>query len=383
MIQITNSVQCNGCSACYSICPQNCIDMQRDGEGFRYPLVDQSRCIECGMCEAVCPLLHEQLILNDPVAFACQNLDETIRLNSSSGGIFSLIASEIIRQGGIVFGAVFDPAFSVIHESTESIDDLDRFRGSKYVQSQIGDSFLEVKAVLDQGRPVLFSGTPCQIGGLKSFLNGNDQNLFCIDIICHGVPSPAVWERYVTYRQHQAKSTAQRIAFRRKNDGWKRYSVSFQFEKNTEYRATLDKDPYMRAFLKDICLRPSCHDCGFKSLHRQSDITLADFWGIQNILPHLDDDKGTSLIFVNSESGQTMFAQIKDQMNYQKVDINEAVKYNSAATKSAKANPNREKFMAALDSVPFDQMVGKYCIDKMSVRMKRKIRLVIKRLIQL
>lgn len=377
MIQIVDKQNCCGCYACYNICPPKCIHMQADVDGFWYPVVEIDECTECGLCEQICPILKEKSADNyQPLAYACINNNEAIRLESSSGGLFSLIAEQVIEDGGVVFGASFNKELEVEHSFVETKEELGKLRGSKYVQSRIGETYKKAKEILDLGRKVLFTGTPCQIGGLKSYLGKSYSNLLCVDIVCHGVPSPLVWKKYVDYRQEKAGSAVQRISFRRKDDGWKRFSVSFLFKNNTEYRETMDKDLFMRAFLKDVCLRPSCYACGFKTIHRQSDITLADFWGIQNILPDMDDDKGTSLIFVNSKAGQAIIEQIVDKMQYKEVDIVEAVRYNPAAIKSAVANPHREKFFEELDKLTFDELVKKYCTDKLSVRVKRKTKLV-------
>lgn len=376
--ELKNKKDCMGCHACANICPQNCISMEADEEGFLYPTVDYSLCINCNRCIEVCPIINKTEIYNKPTAYSCINNDEEIRLDSSSGGIFTLVAESVISQGGVVFGAKFNERFELEHNFVETKEELSELRGSKYLQSKIGDSYKQAKFFLDSGRIVLFTGTPCQIAGIKSYVNKPYTNLVSIDIICHGVPSPDVWRKYVEYREKEVGTSAQRIAFRRKDEGWKRYSVSFLFKNNTEYRQNLSKDLYMRAFLKDVCLRPSCYDCKFKSLNRQSDITLADFWGIQNILPEVDDDKGTSLIFVNSEFGHRLFNEIKEKMSYQKVDIQEAVKYNSAAIKSSKYNLNRDGFMSEKDNLPFDRLVKKYCGEPMSIRIKNKVRVGIK-----
>jgi len=379
--ELKNKKDCMGCHACANICPKDCISMEADEEGFLYPAVDYNFCIKCKRCINVCPIINKIEVMNGPVAYSCINKDETIRLDSSSGGIFTLVAEKVIARGGVVFGASFNDEFGVEHIFIETKEKLLKLRGSKYVQSKIGDSYKQAKEFLNSGREVLFTGTPCQIAGLKSYLRKSYTNLSTIDIVCHGVPSPDVWRKYVDFRETEAGSPAQRIAFRRKNEGWKRFSVSFLFKNNTEYRQNLRNDLYMRAFLKDVCLRPSCYDCKFKGLNRQSDITLADFWGIQNILPEMDDDKGTSLIIINSEIGRALFDEMKDRMAYQEVDIHEAVKYNSAAIKSVKYNLKRDGFMAEKDSLPFDKLVAKYCNEPLQIRIKNKVRSGIKKML--
>lgn len=372
MITINDKKDCMGCHGCSNICPKSCISMESDSEGFWYPVVDYDKCIKCGLCIKVCPIINKTAIENEPIAYACYNKDETIRLRSSSGGIFTLIAEYIIDNGGAVFGAGFDKDFAIVHSYVKTREELEKLRGSKYVQSKIGDTYKRTKKLLDQGRKVLFTGTPCQIGGLKSYLQKDYSNLFCTDIICHGVPSPKVLQKYICYHENQVGSSTRRISFRRKDEGWKRYSVSLSFENNTEYLQTLDNDLFMKAFLSNVCLRPSCYSCNFKTLHRQSDITLADFWGIQNVLPEMDDDKGTSLIFINSVNGQLILEEIKDKISYKEVDINQAVLYNSSAIRSVEHSVNRKNFFKEIDQLSFDQLIKRYCSESLLRRTKRK-----------
>lgn len=372
MITINSKKECMGCYACSNICPKKCISMERDNEGFSYPNVNFDICIKCGKCIKVCPIINKTIISNEPIAYACINKDETIRMKSSSGGIFTLVAEQILDNGGVVFGACFDEDFGVEHSYIETKDELHKFRGSKYVQSEIGCIYSQVKDFLKQKRKVLFTGTPCQIEGLKSYLGQVYENLLCIDIVCHGVPSPIVWQKYISHREECSGSQVRKIDFRQKSEGWKRYSVSFLFNDNTEYLQTFDNDLYMKAFLRDICLRPSCYSCEFKTLNRQSDITLADFWGIEFIIPEMDDDKGTSLIFVNSSKGQAILEKISDKIIYKEVDIHQAVTYNPAVIKSANYNRKRYNFFKDLDKLPFDSLVIKYCIDDIFLRVKRK-----------
>lgn len=374
---------CTGCYACANVCPKepNCISMIEDEEGFWYPKVNYDKCIKCGLCISTCPVLNYRPGENAPRAYACINKNELIRAQSSSGGLFTLIAEQIIEEGGVVFGAEFNDDFEVVHDFTETKEGIEKFRGSKYVQSRIGNTYKQARHLLGSGRKVLFTGTPCQIAGLVAFLKEPFDNLYCVDIICHGVPSPKVWKKYIELREKEAGSPPQRISFRLKNEGWKRYSVSFLFKNDTEYRQNLKNDLYMRAFLKDLCLRPSCYNCKFKTLYRISDMTLADFWGIQNIAPEMDDDRGTSLLFINSKSGMDMFERIKDKIIYKEVDINEAVKYNTAAYKSAGYNPSRDRFMQGIiNNEPFDILVKKYGADKTSIKIKRKIKAFVRKI---
>ncbi|TJX68826.1 4Fe-4S dicluster domain-containing protein [Soehngenia saccharolytica] len=372
--KLTNKNLCTGCHACMNICPQDCVEMKFDEEGFLYPRVNIEYCIQCNKCVNICPSLKKlpEAMGNEMlIAYACQAKDDKIRLISSSGGIFSLIAQEVISNEGIVFGAGFDKEFNLKHFYSDDMNViLDKFTGSKYVQSNIGTTYKQVKDFLDNDRLVLFTGTPCQVAGLKSYLGKDYDNLVCVDLVCHGVPSPFMWNKYKEYREREAKSTAKRISFRHKKYGWKRYSVLFEFANNTEYLHTLDKDMYMRAFLKDIALRPSCYNCKFKGYKRYSDMTLADFWGIEEVTDSFKDDLGTSLITLNSLKGKKIFETLNDSVKSEEVDIKKALEYNKAALKSAEKHPSRDEFMNRLKTMEFDELVDLYCKDSFSLRLK-------------
>ena len=227
ILEIINKINCTGCHACFSVCPQRCISMNMDEEGFVYPKVNLNNCIQCRSCIDVCPIVNRPILSNKPTAYACINKDDVIRLESSSGGVFTLVAEQIVENDGVVFGVGFDENFNVIHHYVENKEGLGRFRGSKYVQSKIGDTFKQAKDLLEQGRKVLFTGTPCQISGLNSYLGKDYDNLFCMDNICHGVPSPKVWENYVSFREDKACSQTKKIAFRCKDEGWKRIYIIY------------------------------------------------------------------------------------------------------------------------------------------------------------
>lgn len=382
MQEIANKKICSGCHACCSICPKHCIEMIPDSEGFYYPETDEQKCIDCKMCKRVCPILNEHTG-NKGRAYACINKDENVRIKSSSGGIFTLIAEDVLRLGGVVFGAAFDDELNVYHTDIKSSDDLEKLRGSKYLQSRIGDAYKKAKEYLDKGQTVLFTGTPCQISGLKSYLGKEYDNLITLDFICHGAPSPQVWQKYLEYLsliENKKINRNYKPEFRDKSTGWQKFSMSVFFEGGKRHTQTLSDDLYMKAFLKDLILRPSCYNCHSKSLERESDITLADFWGIENILPEMFDNKGTSLVLINSLKGQKMFDIISDKMRYKAVDINEAVKYNTAAYKSCAENKNRDKFMNEITAENFDKVVKKYTKQNFIKRCLVKIKRIIKRM---
>ena len=377
MIIIDDKTKCSGCHACANACPKNCISMTSDEDGFWYPQVNKEKCIDCGLCEKVCPKIHKWQSDDSltTTAMAAINLNEEIRLKSSSGGIFTLIAEKIIDQGGVVFGAAFADDFKAVqHICVDNIADLDKLRGSKYVQSKISDTYKQAKEYLDSGRKVLFSGTPCQIGGLYSYLRKPYENLLTQDIICHGVPSPMVWEKYVEEHERKIFSKANKVTFRNKKNGWKAYSVFIGFENRKQYLKEHSADMYIKAFLSDICLRPSCSNCLFKGIRRQSDITLADFWGIQNVLPEMDDDKGTSLVLVHSEKGKTIFDTLYDKIKCQVVDTNVVAKYNSASVKSVTVNDKREKFLRDIRKNDFETTVLIYTKKSFIKRLKSLVK---------
>lgn len=362
MINITDKSQCCGCEACCSVCPKNCISIKADKEGFVYPHVDLSQCIDCKLCEKVCPVLFPAPSTKVPLVYAGINNNTNIRLQSSSGGIFTLIAEQVLQKNGVVFGACFDEQWNVIHRYTETKEGLSRFRGSKYVQSYIGNSFLQAKQFLDEGRKVLFSGTPCQIAGLKNFLRKPYQNLLTVDVVCHGVPSPKVWQKYLhesvckAYHIRRGLSfsladTIMKINFRSKEKGWKTYHVRIEYQNGKNDSIPAVKNTYIQAFLSDLSLRPSCYACSAKLHHVQSDITLADFWGIDQLHPEIDDDKGCGLILVHNVHALSLLKSLDCQLQEQKLD--DVITFNPSIIHSVKEPVNRKFFYMMLDKTGF------------------------------
>lgn len=382
MIKIENKENCCGCWACANICPKDAITMVEDEKGFKYPKIDNEKCINCGLCEKVCPIINNKNVKREVKAYACFNKNLEIRMNSSSGGIFSLIANYILDLNGVVFGAQFDKEFNVVHSYIDNKKDLYKFQCSKYVQSEIGDTYRKAKELLDNDKYVLFTGTPCQIEGLYKFLRKDYDNLYTQDFICHGVPSPRVWRKYLKETNNKYKEQPKEISFRSKDNSWQDFELKIQY-KNTVYRNTQGKDTYLRAFLNDICLRDSCYKCNFKKKNRVSDITLADFWGIDNIDKSMNDDKGTSLVVVNSDKGKELFEKLKDNMEYKEVNLDDAIKYNMNMVTSVKMNKIREKFFNELDKKDLDSLVKKY-IKKRSIvrRILGKAKRIVKKILK-
>ena len=302
MIDITDKKNCCGCHACAAICAKHCITMQADDEeGFLYPVVDKEVCIDCGLCEKVCPVLNQDEPCKPLKVYVAKNKDEDIRLQSSSGGIFTLLAEKVIGEGGVVFGARFDENWDVVHSWTDSIEGIAAFRGSKYVQSEIGDAYREAKDFLKEGRKVLFSGTPCQIAGLKKYLRKEYENLLTIDVVCHGVPSPKVWREYLR-GLNNSQYPISYVNLRSKNRGWSKYSYMIKANDCVLYDDFAYKSPFLQGFSLNLTLRPSCYNCPAKAGRSKADVTLADCWGIQKLENIENDNKGYSSVLLWGDS---------------------------------------------------------------------------------
>ena len=372
MLQLTDKQDCCGCHACGSVCARHSITMQEDNEGFLYPVVDTSTCTGCGLCEKVCPVINQDEPRKPLKVYGAKNRNEEIRRQSSSGGIFTPLAEAVIRDGGVVFGAKFDKDWNVIHAWTDTIEGIADFRGSKYVQSTIGNTYREAREFLKQGRKVLFSGTPCQIAGLRKYLRKEYENLLMVDVVCHGVPSPLVWREYVG--EVREKIRAERvvgkntvssflndlpvitgISFRDKTHGWKKYGFRLRYAAyKADVNSVSDSDtgkahellqPYpenvfMKGFLSNLYLRPSCYDCTARSGKSGSDISIADFWGVQNYYPEFDDDKGIGLVLVNTDKGRKAYEQTNSDSNEstyeQGLNQNPSLEHSVARTKHVK-----------------------------------------------
>lgn len=351
-------LRCTGCTACAVSCRTKCITMTENIEGFLEPRIDMSSCVECGLCEKVCPL-NKPLAEEKPIkAYAVKSKSEQTIMDSSSGGLFSEMANAVLSKNGVVFGAKYDDNFKVVHGYTESTQDITCFRGSKYVQSELGDTFKEVEAFLKDNRLVLFCGTPCQIAGLKSYLKKEYENLLLIDFICHGVPSPKVWKEYLNFKAD--KKQLEKVSFRDKIKGWSQYSLSFTYSNGKKVCETRYINKYLRGFNSNMFLRGSCHNCHFKTVNRVSDITIADFWGVDSVLPDFSNKKGVSLAFLQSEKGKNFFESISN-IEYKKTDTEKAVSLNKSMVISAVPNKNRSNFFNEFNTGGIKSAINKYC----------------------
>ena len=383
MIEIRNKRDCCGCNACVQKCPQQCIGQSEDAEGFIYPQVDKARCVGCGLCEKVCPVINQNPKSKPLKVMAGRNGNEEIRMQSSSGGVFTLLAEQIIGRGGIVFGARFDENWNVVHSYTECTDGLAAFRGSKYVQSRIGETFRQAREFLRQGCEVLFTGTPCQIAGLHRFLGNEYDNLFTMDIVCHGVPSPGVWKEYLKQTTQNLSPIARIVGinFRDKRTGWKEYSFTLHLsspDKEVLHTEKFYRNKYMRGFLANLYLRPSCHQCPSKSGKSGADITLADFWGIEHIVPSMDDDKGTGLILVNTAKGKCMYNTLP--IISQEVEYEQALKGNHVIEISVPIPSQRECFFDNFGKENFFRLIDRLTKEPLQTRLRRAAGRFIKRL---
>ena len=396
MIEIKDKKDCCGCSACVQRCPKQCITLKEDNEGFLYPILDKKTCIDCGLCEKVCPILHQGEPQKPLKVYAAKNLNEEIRRQSSSGGIFTLLAEQVIQEGGVVFGARFDENWEVKHDYTETIEGLAVFRGSKYVQSRIEDNYKKAEEFLKQGRKVLFSGTPCQIAGLKRFLRKEYEELLTVDFVCHGVPSPGVWRKYLketvarmcdknsvsTDPISKENAHIESISFRDKRSGWKKFSFALTLSatyrsgaKNTVSLCEIfPQNTFMKGFLADLYLRPSCYACTAKCGKSDSDITIADLWGAPFIIGNDDDDRGTSLVLVYRDR-----CKLDKSLWMKEIDYQDALVYNSAIERSARIPKGRGSFYGDFhDTASLGRLVNK--LTRVSL-MKKTLRLV-KRLVR-
>lgn len=315
-VNIYRSERCTGCTACSNICPKKCITMESDEEGFVYPSIDFTSCINCGSCSAVCPVLHNNGGNAPREVLAEKNKNEAIRSTSSSGGVFYELASQCIINGGYVVGCALDENMVARHIIVKDKKALEQLKSSKYVQSDMSDIFSQVKKLLDNGDKVLFSGTPCQCAGLRNYLRKSYDNLFMVDILCHGVPSPKLFADYLEYLSHQyGDARPVSVNFRNKQRGWKRLYMEVKFDNGKRHYTYSGYDRYESMFLNNMSLRPSCYECKFTKPERYGDITLGDFWGIGKQYPEWDDDKGISLVMINTDLGQKLWDSVKAQFS--------------------------------------------------------------------
>ncbi len=381
MIDLIKKEMCTGCNACFNICPQNCIKMKDDNHGFRYPVVDYAKCIKCKLCIKTCPSLNK-ISLEDkwtnPKIFAAWSLNEKVRFHSTSGGVFSELAKQIINDGGLVVAARYNKENLVEHCMVEIEEDIELIRQSKYLQSDIGNIYQTIKDKLIEGRLVAFCGTPCQVSGLLSFSGNKFENLITFDFVCRGINSPKAYLKYIQMLEKKHGSKVKKIWFKNKTFGWNRFSTKIDFENEKIYIKDRYTDLFMRGYIEEnLYMRPCCFKCKYKSFPRVSDITLADFWGVGAIDPILDSDKGTSLIMVNSEKGNNLYNLISKNIFSKESSIEVAFPENKCITKSVLKNIKSDDFLEMLDSYSFEYCFKKCVKNNVIKKTKMKIYRVI------
>lgn len=354
MIEIKDKKDCCGCWACHNACPKHCIEMTEDSEGFSYPTVDKDVCIDCGLCEKVCPVINaEKEQPKAQKAFLLQHKDERILQESTSGGAFTAIATWVISQGGVVFGAAYNEALQVEHRYVEKAEDLRIFRNSKYVQSQVGDAYREAKALLNQGRMVCFSGTPCQLEGLLKFLRKPYDNLVTVDLMCHSITSPKVFRAYVELKKSEGGQDIDNILFRDKRPyGYKYSQMSVYKQGKQVYHEGVETDVYLRSFFSDMNVRPSCYACKFKKRYRLTDFTIWDCFDVYKFSKKMDNDKGVTRILAHTERAARILHQLSD-VYLMEIDADKAVAGVREMSKSVRMNPRRSELFKELMTVNF------------------------------
>lgn len=378
---------CTGCYACMNACPINCIRLEQDNEGFGYPLIDTNNCNNCGLCIKSCPSMNEKDFsaeFKNPDVYAGWSLEDNIRLNSSSGGIFSEIATKIIESGGYVAGARFDTQNRIEHCLINNLSDIHELRRSKYAQSFIGTVFSEIRTLLENKKNVLFCGTPCHVAGLLRFLGSSHHNLITCDFVCLGVNSPKVFKKYLSHLEKEFNSKIKNFHFRDKSEGWINFRTAIEFEDGRISLRKKNSDPFMRGYIKyPLYIRPSCYACQYKFIPHLSDITLADFWGIEKYEPELVTSKGTSLIMINSIKGRKLFESISDRIFFKEQSLNNALPKNMRIVSPAKAPLSRKLFFSNVDKMPLPKIIN-ICLKienflRFFLRIKLHLKAIIKK----
>ena len=364
-LETKNKKDCFGCGACVQICPKNAIKLKEDEEGFLYPEIDDSKCIHCNLCKKVCPVQNMPVIniLREKKIYGMRIKNSDILAKSSSGGGFFGICQKICQNNYVIFGAKYTKKLKVQHGYITDINDIQKFQKSKYLQSEIGNSYIQAKDFLEMGKLVLFSGTPCQIAGLRNFLKKDYDNLICIDIICHGVPSYKVFKKYIEYEENKNQKKLKEIVFREKtkdkNDKYDSKKIKLVFEDDTNIVDAAESNPFLRGFYARIMYRPSCYSCPFAQPERYGDLTIADCWGIEKIDSSIDAHKGYSLIIANTEKGNSILKNMKNDFEYIPLNIDFVKEHNACFTAPSYKHPRRSKFFKRLDKMSFEKNINK------------------------
>lgn len=380
MIEIKSKVECCGCSACASICPKKCIEMVEDEEGFLYPSICMDECINCDACKRVCPILNQQKKheMQPQRAAIVQHRDAEICRESTAGGAFTAIAEYTINHGGVVFGVEMQSDYTIKHAAAESKKEIKKFRNSKYVQSFIGDTYRKAREHLDSGRIVCYSGTPCQIEGLRHFLKKDYENLILVDVVCRAVPSPGIWKKYIDMEDERYGKMSS-IRFRDKTLGYQYSTMELKDVQGRIHRGGIESQPWLRMFFSGMIIRPSCTDCKFRSRYRNSDFTIWDCFNIHSIDRTFDENIGTTRMLIHSEKGQKIFEQIKSDFKYKYISADRAVNGVQEMIQSPAAHIRRDEFFGDAQELSMEELLNKFFPDTAKVRLKRNTRLLLNR----
>lgn len=352
MIDFDFNKNCYGCRNCENICPKGAIKMVENIEGFLLPIIDKDKCIDCGLCDKKCPYINfsKHSEIKNNIWYSCYLKNKEERIKSTSGGIFPALAKYFIENKGLVCGCVWDNEMKPIHILTNKIDEIEKMRGSKYLQSDLKEVIKEIKQQIDK-KIILFTGTPCQIAAVKLYI-GEHKNLFTCGLICEGVPSYKVWKKYVNILEKKQHSKMVNASFRNKEIGWDSPVAKYEFE-NGKIKKSLsfNYDIYVRGFLKGLYYRNSCSNCQYKGDGHNSDILIGDLWGASKELLKETEHKGISVIILNSEKGKELFNKVEDNLKYEGIEKEKVIQYNKLLMQSIEKNPNRDKFFGKLDTI--------------------------------
>lgn len=374
MIDRISVEQCTLCGSCYNACPVDAISFKTLYLDFLYPAIDNSRCVGCDRCEKSCPILADKQEPESgyPIAFAARSRDEEARRKSSSGGVFYELASEILSEGGYICGAVFDDHFHVKHIVSNTQKDLYRMMGSKYAQSDMGMCFRQIKTLLDEGKNVLFTGCPCQVAGLRTYIGRKHPNLLLVELICHGIPSDHMLQTYIGMQERKYGARLKEMEFRNKEKGWHNSSVRMEFENGRVHSEPMTFDTYMQGYFRGVTLKESCFSCQFRGFKSGSDLTIGDLWGAEISIPDMDDNNGLSAVIVNSEKG-TLFLN-RSKIIRRQFEIDKILKYNQSLLTSFDEGAQRTAFYAYTEKYDLERAIETFFQETLLQKAKRKFR---------
>ena len=357
MLNVVEKSLCTGCAVCSKICHKEAIHMNMDENGFLYPEIEQNKCVDCRQCIKICPVSNPPKVSEKTYAYAYQNKDNHVRFQSTSGGFFAEIASKIIENGGLVCGAAYDSSMKLVHILTNKTSDLEKLQKSKYVQSDIESVYSKIKKEVLNGKDVLFVGLPCQVAAIHNYMEKDFDNLILIDSVCYGVPSPGLFKEWIDYLNEKYKNNVQNVVFREKSYGYATPNIKVEFENGKKIETCRDANIYSNLFFKNLTARPSCYQCKFKSVNRASDITLGDLWMVSEYDKKMDDNKGTTAVFVHSEKAMKYCEELCEKA----LDLATIVSVDARKLVDCAVPSNYyKKFWNDYQSLTFDKLIDKY-----------------------